>query len=186
MTRRLLLPAVLALALAAATGHISHSSELGGPADARVVRAVPLALVRPVAPPVAAAPAAAVDEEGAAADEPADEPAVEHLLDVQVTPEAVHFALRLTNTTDKRLEVAFPDGYTHDVTVFDAAGREVWRWSRGRLFTQAMRTRMLAGNESFELREAWHPDGQRGTFTAVVQLRSSNFPVAERTGFQLR
>src|SRR5690606_21497429 len=47
-------------------------------------------------------------------------------LDVR-TGDEVEFALRLTNATDRRVELAFPSGQTHEIVVFDAAGREVWR-----------------------------------------------------------
>lgn len=170
MTRRLLVPALLAVAIAAATGRISHSSELAAADAAHPDRLAPLAV---------AARAEAQDED---ADR---EPAISHTLAIDTTGGVVVFNLRLTNESGRRLELNFPDGYTHDVTVLDAAGREVWRWSDGRLFTQAMRNKLLGADESFEVRERWSPDGRRGTFTAVVELRSTNFPIAERAGFRL-
>lgn len=165
---RYLLPVILALGIAAATGRISHSNELAAADAARPNRSAPLA----------AAAAASNAEADAASD-------VTHELRVSTEPGAVSFALKLTNETSRRLELNFPDGYTHDVTVLDAAGRTVWRWSNGRLFTQAMRNKMLGANESYEVTERWNPEGRSGSFTAVVELRSSNFPVTERAGFSL-
>lgn len=171
MHRQLLVPVLLAVALAAATGRISHSNELAA-ADADIpTRMAPLA--------VAARSLADVENAGA------DTEVVSHELAVLADDDAVRFELRLTNESGRRLELNFPDGYTHDVTVLDASGREVWRWSRGRLFTQSIRTRMLGADESFAVAEQWKPGDRRGTFTAVVELRSTNFPVAERAGFSI-
>jgi hypothetical protein len=52
----------------------------------------------------------------------------------------LNFALHVTNNTTKMLELRFPDGQTHDFVVKDFAGKEVWRWSEGRMFTSAMRS----------------------------------------------
>ncbi len=172
MHRQLLVPVLLAVALAAATGRISHSNELAAADADSPTRLAPLAIA------ARASADAARDAEGA-------ESEVSHELAVSAEGGVVRFELKLTNESGRRLELNFPDGYTHDVTVLDAAGREVWRWSRGRLFTQTIRNRMLGAEESFVVVEQWKPDGLRGTFTAVVELRSTNFPVAERAGFRL-
>lgn len=174
MTRQLLVPALLAIAIAAATGRISHSNELEAADADSPNRLAPL-----VAEAHAAEAAEAAGSSGRSA------LGISHEIAVRTEANAVRFSLTLTNESGKRLELNFPDGYTHDVTVLDAAGREVWRWSRGRLFTQAMRNKMLGADESFEVSEQWEPEGLRGTFTAVVELRSTNFPVADRAGFSI-
>jgi len=171
MPRQLLVPVILAVALAAATGRISHSNELAAADADRPTRLAPLA---------AAARSAAELERSASGRE-----TISHELAVDTESGVVRFELKLTNESGRRLELNFPDGYTHDVTVLDASGREVWRWSRGRLFTQSIRNRMLGADESFAVSEQWKPDGRRGTFTAVVELRSTNYPVAERAGFSI-
>ncbi len=105
-------------------------------------------------------------------------------LDVRTGPE-VEFALRVTNATDKRMELTFPSGQTHDVVVLDAAGREVWRWSEGRMFTQAVQTKLLASDETTAYVERWTPQGRAGSYTVIATLRSSNHPVELRRGFTL-
>ncbi|MFL5603160.1 MAG: BsuPI-related putative proteinase inhibitor, partial [Gemmatimonadaceae bacterium] len=52
----------------------------------------------------------------------------------------LRFSLNVRNNTTKMLELRFPDGQTHDFVVKDFAGKEVWRWSEGRMFTSAMRS----------------------------------------------
>lgn len=106
-------------------------------------------------------------------------------LDVAVGRE-IQFALRVTNATEKRLELSFPDGQTHELVILDAAGREVWRWSRDRMFTSAVQTKLLGAGETTGYTESWTPpEGAAGSFTAIASLRSSNNPVELRHGFTL-
>ncbi len=105
-------------------------------------------------------------------------------LDVR-TGDEIEFALRVTNATDKRFELTFPSGQTHDVVVLDAAGREVWRWSEGRMFTQAVQTKLLGAEETTSYVEKWKPVGRAGSFTVIATLNSSNHPVELRRGFTL-
>jgi hypothetical protein len=97
----------------------------------------------------------------------------------------LRFALRVTNNTSKMLELRFPDGQTHDFVVKDFAGKEVWRWSEGRMFTSAMRSETLKGKGETVFEESWNPKGQHGSFTAVAVLRSNNFPIETTVQFVL-
>jgi hypothetical protein len=108
---------------------------------------------------------------------------VEAKLDIAVG-DAVTFNLHVTNSSPKRVELRFPNGQTHDVAVFDAQGREVWRWSRGRMFTQAMQNKILGASDTLTFSETWHPQ-HAGAFTAVASLLSENFPAEQRVGFSL-
>ena len=108
---------------------------------------------------------------------------VEASLDVTVG-QAVKFNLHVTNASPKRVELRFPSGQTHDVAVLDAQGREVWRWSRGRMFTQAIQNKILGASDTLTFSETWHPD-QPGSYTAVATLLSENFPVEQRVDFSL-
>lgn len=105
-------------------------------------------------------------------------------LDVTVGP-TVTFALAMANVGDHRVELDFPSGQTHELVVLDAAGREVWRWSTGRLFTQTVQTKLLSTGESAKYAESWKPGDLRGTFTVVASLRSNNHPIELRRGFTL-
>lgn len=99
---------------------------------------------------------------------------------------SLKFALRVVNNTKKMVEIHFPDGQTHDFAVSDSSGKEVWRWSEGRMFTQAMRSKTLKGKDGTVFEETWDPKGQRGAFTAVAILRSENFPVETTIQFSLQ
>jgi hypothetical protein len=97
----------------------------------------------------------------------------------------LHFTLSVRNNTSKMLEIRFPDGQTHDFVVKDFAGKEIWRWSEGRMFTSAMRSETLKGKEDTSFEESWSSKGQHGSFTAVAILRSDNFPVESSVQFVL-
>src|SRR4051794_32708916 len=97
----------------------------------------------------------------------------------------LRFSLNVRNNTAKMLELRFPDGQTHDFVVKDFAGKEVWRWSEGRMFTSAMRSETLKGKGQTVFEESWNPKGQHGSFTAVAVLRSNNFPVETTVQFVL-
>ncbi len=97
----------------------------------------------------------------------------------------VRFAIEVANDSRKRVELNFPDGRTHDFMVLDARGKEVWRWSQGRLFTQAMQNRLLDAHDAIVYAERWTPPAP-GQYTLVAQLNSENYPVQQRVEFALR
>jgi len=111
-------------------------------------------------------------------------PPVASSLDVQLQDD-VSFAFHITNHADKRLELTFPNGLTHDISVVDERGREVWRWSEGRLYTQTLQNHILDADETLSYRAAWRPETLHGTFTAVASLRSDNYPLEQRVRFTL-
>src|SRR3954470_12054525 len=104
-------------------------------------------------------------------------------LDVTVG-ETVKFAFHVTNSSSKRVELRFPSGQTHDLVVLDAQGREVWRWSHGRMFTQAMQNKVLGASDTLTFTETWRPE-HGGTYTAVASLLSQNYPAQQRAEFSL-
>jgi hypothetical protein len=99
--------------------------------------------------------------------------------------ESVKFALRVVNNTKKMVEIHFPDGQTHDFIVKDSTDKEIWRWSEGRMFTQAMRSKTLKGKDETVFEESWETKGHHGSFTAIAILRSENFPVETSVQFAL-
>lgn len=113
-----------------------------------------------------------------------DGPSVVSSFDVD-TREDVQFALHVTNNAGKRMELTFPSGLTHDIVVLDEVGREVWRWSDGRMFTQGLQNRILDASETVSYAAEWHPETSHGAFVAVASLRSDNHPVEQRLRFVL-
>jgi hypothetical protein len=104
-------------------------------------------------------------------------------VDVDVS-DAVSFDLALANDSGKRVELDFANGRTHDFMVLDARGREVWRWSAGRMFTQTMQNRLLDVRDTVHWRERWEP-ASPGQYTVVAVLHAANHPVEQRVDFRV-
>lgn len=161
MYNRLVLPLVAASALAFACGPRSHSAaETPGP-TVEAAKEAGAAVATDSAGTVAANLAITVGEQ-------------------------VEIAIEVANASTRRIELDFPSGQTHDIAVLDAAGREVWRWSDGRLFTSAVQNRMVGAGEVVTYSERWKPELPGGSYTVVATLTSSSHPVEVRKGIELR
>jgi hypothetical protein len=158
MHSRFLVPLFCAAAIAFACGPRPHAGE----AVASAATPAPLPTSR-----------ASGDDEG---------PVIASSLDVSVK-EGVALVFHVTNSGPKAIELIFPNGQTHDFVVTDSVGREVWRWSSDRMFTQALRNSVLDAGETQSYEGRWDPAGRRGTFTAVATLASSNHPLESRVEF---
>ena len=84
------------------------------------------------------------------------------------------FALELKNPGDKLTEVRFSNGRTHDFVVLDEQNREVWRWSKGRLFTQALQTKQLQKGEAIRYTARWD-DAAPGRYRVIASLNSEQY-----------
>ncbi len=103
-------------------------------------------------------------------------------LDVTVAPRGIQFALGVTNVGKKHVELTFRSGQSYDFVVVDSIGREVWRWSNGRMFTQGVQNKQLSGGDSMHAKETWAAPTP-GRYTAIATLNSSNFPTEQRADF---
>lgn len=111
-------------------------------------------------------------------------PRIESALSINARDVAkgIRFDFRVTNAGGGKVEMHFPSGQTHDVVVLDTTGREVWRWSSGRIFTQLMQNRILRSADTIAFDERWK-DPPRGQYVAVARLESANYPMEQRTAF---
>ena len=110
-------------------------------------------------------------------------PAVASSFNVKVNSE-VAFAFHVTNNATRRLELTFPSGQTHEITVLDSLGQAVWKWSEGRMFTQSFQNKILEANETLTYEANWTPP-RAGKYTAVASLMSENHPLEQRVEFSL-
>lgn len=167
MDSRLFIPLLLAGAVALACGSRSHPEAVG------VATAAPTmtATVKPVVHRRA---------------EPAASTEIKSAFAVSASPNALHFALNVTNPGKKGIELTFPSGQQYDFIVRDSAGREVYRWGKGRMFTQSRQNNVIDGGETKRFEEHASTTLPPGTYVAVATLRSSNYPVQERVAFEMR
>ena len=171
MNNRLLIPLLLAGAVALACGSRSRS-------DAATVRpAVRRTTVAVDAPPPARR-AQAVGDTTPVRLAPA--------FVVTTRNRALRFDLAIRNEGKKHVELAFPSGQTYDFDVVDGRGKEVYRWGNGRMFTQSRQNRMLDGGDTMRIEESADPELAPGSYVAVATLHSSNYPLQQRVTFELR
>lgn len=103
---------------------------------------------------------------------------------VRTSGNAISFSLQVVNHTRKGVELTFPTGQTHDFVVLDSAGREMWRWAEGRMFTQTLRNKSLSRGEAFEVaaRMSRAPLAP-GRYVARATLTSQNYPLVREAEF---
>jgi hypothetical protein len=96
----------------------------------------------------------------------------------------IRFALHIQNTSKKRLEIKFANGQTYDFVVLDSTGREMWRWGSARMFTQALRNKLLRAGESLEFEESMKEIAlPPGRYIARATLTSTNYPLVQEAEF---
>lgn len=118
-----------------------------------------------------------------AAAERREPPRIESALNVDIgDAHAVRFDFSVTNAGGGKVEMTFPSGKTHDVIVLDSLGRQVWRWSDGRMFTQLLQNKVLRGADTLDFDGRW-ANPPRGRYVAVAMLASDNFPIEQRSAF---
>ena len=78
------------------------------------------------------------------------------------TGETVTFTLSVTNPTDESLTLASGSGQQYDFIVQDVPGAEVWCWSHGRFFTQALTSLTLQPRETRTFTEWWDQRSNAG------------------------
>ena len=106
-------------------------------------------------------------------------------LDVKIR-DGIELTFRVTNNERSKIELRFPSGQTHDFTVVDSIGRNVWRWSEGRMFTQAYQNKFLESGEAVSYMAAWRAEVPPGRYVAIASLLSENKPVEQRATFEVR
>jgi hypothetical protein len=117
---------------------------------------------------------------------PAKAAKIDSKLNVAVAKRGVHLALDVRNTGNKYAEIIFPTGQSYEFVVVDSVGREVWRWSDRRMFTQGVQNRQLGTGESMQMSETWSQSAKPGHYTVIATLKSSNYPVEQRADIVLQ
>lgn len=107
---------------------------------------------------------------------------IETSLEVSADSDEVEFRFAVTNGDDAPLELTFRDAGRADFAVETPDGREVWCWSDGRMFAQALQTARLEPGETATFEERW-PDPEPGDYTATATLRVRDHDVSARTRF---
>lgn len=108
---------------------------------------------------------------------------LEGTLDVTATDEQVAFAFTVTNTSPDPVEVQFSDSGKAEFVVEDE-GREVWRFTDGRMFAQVISSEVVDPESEVTYEGTWD-DPQSGRFTALAELRAQDQTCEARTEFSV-
>ncbi|MBI2843753.1 MAG: hypothetical protein HYX78_10170 [Armatimonadetes bacterium] len=93
--------------------------------------------------------------------------------------ESVKLTFTIENRTGQKMTLRFPSGQLYDIWI-KKNGAEIWRWSYGKAFTQAITSRALDPGEKMTFTEAWRQvtnTGDQvppGAYTIFAQL--TTFP----------
>ena len=103
---------------------------------------------------------------------------LEATLDAAVDGE-VSFTFRVTNAGTSTVELTFRSGKRGDVVVRERdSGEEVWRWSEGRMFTQALSRTTVQPGEQIEATYRWK-NPLPGSYVATGTLEANHELQAE-------
>jgi len=79
------------------------------------------------------------------------------VLSSEPAPGGLKLELLVVNRSDKLLPFKFNSSKTYDFVITDiATGQEVWRWSRGTVFSQMVRSDSIRGNAKWTYSEVWN------------------------------
>ncbi|MGH7483032.1 MAG: BsuPI-related putative proteinase inhibitor [Longimicrobiales bacterium] len=124
-----------------------------------------------------------------ASDRPAERAAVgaplASSIEAEVVADSVVLTLSVTNASGSAVELDFRSGQRYDFVVRTMAGAEVWRWSEGRMFTQALGRETLAPGETLTYSATWHAGDRAGAFMAEGEIPAENLRIERQTEFEL-
>lgn len=106
-------------------------------------------------------------------------------MEVKVSEDGVRLGLHVTNTTTRTMDLTFPTSQRYDFVVTRASGGEVWRWSEGMSFLQAISRASLAANESWDMEAVWDPGEVTGRLVATGWLTTRDGTVKQSATFEL-
>lgn len=93
----------------------------------------------------------------------------------------VEFEFTVANTGAETVDLQFPDACKAEFVVTDD-GREVWRFTEGRMFAQMLSSESLAPDERATYDAEWM-EPRPGGYVAVAELRAQERSCEARTAF---
>lgn len=101
--------------------------------------------------------------------------------------EPVRAALEVINRSPESVRLTFSTGQRFDLSLENASGREVWRWSDGRLFIQALGEEVLKPSPGALRFDATIPAPRgQGRYTLHGQITATNLTLRAFAAFQVR
>jgi hypothetical protein len=104
-------------------------------------------------------------------------------LSVDLTDDDVQFSLAVENAGDESVTLSFRNGMRADFAVRDG-DEVVWRWSEGRMFTQALGSETIDPGETRSFGATWE-DPEPGGYTVVGELAADDHDATAETEFSV-
>jgi len=95
----------------------------------------------------------------------------------------VEFAFTVTNAGSETVDLDFSDAAKAEFVV-EEGGREIWRFTEGRVFAQMLSTDRLEPGASTTYESEWD-DPRPGAYTAVAELQARDATCAARAEFDV-
>lgn len=106
-------------------------------------------------------------------------------MEVKLQGDSVRLLLHVTNTGEDPLEFTFPSSQRYDFVVRDGSGEEVWRWSDGMAFAQAISHATLEPGETWDFDVVWEPGSRTGHYEVVGRVTATEHDLQQSAAFEL-
>ncbi|MFP7295761.1 BsuPI-related putative proteinase inhibitor [Neobacillus niacini] len=104
--------------------------------------------------------------------------------------EKMEFEIVVNNVSSNPLSFEFPTSQYMEISVTDSSGREVYRYSKGRFFLQALQTIKIDPHQTFRKVERWNyqvngqriPEGQYTVTATLLPTKLNDHPIKNKQG----
>ncbi len=99
----------------------------------------------------------------------------------------INAELCVFNRTEEKAMLSFRSGQRYDFVVSDSGGKEIWRWSRGRMFIQMLGQETLGpGKTQLSYRQTYAGKLAPGTYKLTGTVTASNRPTSASVTVEVR
>lgn len=92
-------------------------------------------------------------------------------IDTETTENQTVFYITLTSDSNEMKKLEFPSSQKYEIIVKDYNKEEVFRYSKGKMFTQAIETALIKSGERMQWEEIWeHSNLPAGKYTVEVTI----------------
>ncbi|AOC90539.1 BsuPI-related putative proteinase inhibitor [Bacillus sp. L381] len=96
------------------------------------------------------------------------------------TDQQIEFQMSLKNKSGSPIDFTFSSGQKFELTVHDQHNKELYRYSKDRMFTQAFQTVTLMPNETYDFSDVWKNVPGPGTYTVTVTFLGKSDQIGKR------
>ncbi|MBR7554600.1 BsuPI-related putative proteinase inhibitor [Allobacillus sp. GCM10007491] len=96
-------------------------------------------------------------------------------VDVKAKDNVAVFEINLSNDSEKPVQLTFSSGQQYEIVINESSGEKVYKFSEGRMFTQAIIEEEIAAGDELSFEQEWDytSDGKRvesGEYEATVKI----------------